>query len=46
VGGAGLGPPAMACAVAGLPVAMAEGVLGAVVRYAILDSSIRRCGVG
>jgi hypothetical protein len=36
----------MACAVAGLPVAMAEGVLSAVVRYATFDSSIRRRGVG
>jgi len=41
-----LGPPAMACAVAGLLVAMAEGVWCGWMRYAAFDYSIRRCAVG
>ena len=45
-GCAGLGPPAMACAVAGLPVAMAEGEWCGGMRYAAVDYSIRCCAAG
>ena len=44
-GRAGLGPPAMACAVDGLLVAIAEGVSGDDVRYAIAGWSIGGCDV-
>jgi hypothetical protein len=44
-GRAGLGPPAMACAVEGLLVAIAEGVSRDDVRYAVADWSIGGCDV-
>jgi hypothetical protein len=44
-GRAGLGPPAMACAVEGLLVAIAEGVSSDDVRYAIADWGIGGCDV-
>jgi hypothetical protein len=45
LGKAGLGPPAMACAVEGLLVAITEGVSSDDVRYAIADWSIGGCDV-
>jgi hypothetical protein len=45
LGRAGLGPPAMACAVDGLLVAIAEGVSGDDVRYAIAGWGIGGCDV-
>jgi len=44
-GRAGLGPPAMACAVDGLLVAIAEGVSGDDVRYVVAGWSIGGCDV-
>jgi hypothetical protein len=44
-GTAGLGPPAMACAVDGLLVAIAEGVSGDGMRYEVAGLSIGGCDV-